>query len=138
MLDVIRGLRLMLTRADKFRLVGLIVLLCIGAFMEIAGLGLVLPLVASFTKPELFEQNKALHFFRQLFAGMNDNHFLMLCCVLIVLLYVLKNLWIFFTMHVYTKFVYQRLSEIACRLYAGFLRGEYAIFAKYGIETKIL
>lgn len=132
MLEVIRGLRLMLTRGDKFRLLGLVVLLCIGAFMEIAGLGVLLPLVAMFTKPELLEQNRALHFFRQMFAGLNDNQFLMLCCVLICLIYVLKNLWIFFTMHVYTKFVYQRLSEIACRLYAGFLRGRYEIFAKYG------
>ena len=132
MLDVIHGLRVMLTRADKFRLVGLIILLCIGALMEIAGLGLVLPLVASFTKPELFEQNRALHFFRQLFAGLSDSQFLLVCCVIIVLLYVLKNLWIFVTMHIYTRFVYQRLSGIACRLFSGFLEGKYHIFTQYG------
>ena len=100
MLEVIRNLRLLLTRKDKFRLAGVIVLLFISAMLEVAGLGLLLPVVAVFTKPELLEQNKFLAFFRQLFAGLNDHHFLMICCGAIILLYLVKGLWLFFTMRV--------------------------------------
>ena len=132
MVELIRNLRLLLTRKDKFRLAGVIFLLFIGAMMEVAGLGLLLPVVAVFTKPELLEQNKFLAFFRQLFAGLNDHHFLMVCCGAIILLYLLKGLWLFFTMRVYTRFVYERLAEIACRLYSGFLDSRYRIFAEQG------
>lgn len=132
MLEVIRNLRLLLTRKDKFRLAGVIVLLFISAMLEVAGLGLLLPVVAVFTKPELLEQNKFLAFFRQLFAGLNDHHFLMICCGAIILLYLVKGLWLFFTMRVYTGFVCKRLAEIACRLYSGFLDSRYRIFSEQG------
>ena len=132
MWEIVQGLRLMLTPKEKIRLVGVVILLSGGALMEIAGLGLLLPLVAAFSKPELFEQNRALQLFRQLFAGLSNSSFLIVCCLLIVLLYVVKNVWIFFTMHIYTKFVYQRLSELACRLYSGFLGSRYQLFSDYG------
>ena len=73
MWEIVHGLRLMLTRKEKFRLAGVVILLSGGALMEIAGLGLLLPLVAAFSKPELFEQNRALRLFRQLFSGPEKN-----------------------------------------------------------------
>ena len=48
MWEIVQGLRLMLTRKEKFRLAGVVILLSGGALMEIAGLGLLLPLVAAF------------------------------------------------------------------------------------------
>ena len=57
LLEIINGFRKLLCPRDKWYLLGLVILLCIGAAMEIAGLGLLLPLVAAFTKPELLEQN---------------------------------------------------------------------------------
>ena len=132
MIEVIQGIRRVLTPKDKFCLLTVVFLLCIGALMEIAGLGLLMPIVAAFSKMELFEQNAALRFFRRLFSMFNDKDFLLICCGLVVLLYIIKNLWLFVIMRIYTAFVYDRLSDIACRLYSGFLHSRYGYFADNG------
>ena len=100
--------------------------------MEIAGLGLLLPLVAAFTKPELLEQNTLLCFFRQLFSWADEKQFLLICCCCIVCMYTVKNLWILFTVHIYASFTYGRLVEINSRLYSTFLSARYHIFADHG------
>ena len=89
--EIIHGLRQILTPRDKWYLLGMIVLLSIGAAMEIAGLGLLLPLVAIFTKPELFDQNWALKFFRALFSGVDEKVFLLICCACVAVVYTLKR-----------------------------------------------
>ena len=132
MIEILRGLRLILSPADKWRMLGLAGLLTFGALLEIAGLGLLLPVVAAFTKPELFEQNRFLHLFRSLFAGAGETAFLLICCLLITLVYAGKNLWIYFTIRLYTKFVYGRLAELTGRLYDLFLHCPYRIFAERG------
>ena len=132
MIEILRGLRLILTPADKWRMLGLIALLSVSALAEIAGLGLLLPLVAAFSKPELFEQNRFLHIFRSAFSGLGDTNFLLICCLLIALVYVGKNLWLFFTIRLYTHFVYSRLAEMTARLYEVFLHCPYRTFAAHG------
>ena len=53
-------LRILMTRREKFALLGIALLTTVGAALEIAGLGLLMPLVALFTKPELMEQSRFL------------------------------------------------------------------------------
>ena len=130
--EIIHGLRQILTPRDKWYLLGMIVLLSIGAAMEIAGLGLLLPLVAIFTKPELFDQNWALKFFRALFSGVDEKVFLLICCACVAVVYTLKNVWLFFIMRSYSSFTYSRLGAISSRLYARILRAKYNVFAEYG------
>ncbi len=130
--EIIAGLRQVLTPRDKWCLLGLVVLLCIGAAMEIAGLGLLLPLVAMFTKPELFEQNSALRLFRSLFAGAGEKEFLLICCGAVALVYTLKNVWLFVIMRSYTAFTCGRLGAISCRLYSKLLAARYDYFALRG------
>ena len=132
MKTIINGIRLLLSPRDKWCMLGITVLLSIGAVMEIVGLGLVMPIVATFSKPELFEQNKWLRIFRQLFSEANNDQFLLICCTLVVLLYAVKNLWIFFTIHTYTKFIFSKLSQMSTRIYSGFLHCPYMIFSRHG------
>lgn len=132
MFDILRGLRMILKPRDKWQFCGLIFLLCLGAVMEIAGLGLILPLVAAFSKPELLEQNAILRFYRQLFWGVDERGFLLITCGLIIALYIFKNLWLFVIMRCYTSFIYSRFSDITCRIYFNCLRSGYLKFADNG------
>ena len=99
--EIVNGIRHLLSLRDKWCLAGIVLLLCIGALMEIAGIGLLLPLVAVFTKPELLEQNAILKCFRQLFSWADEKEFMLICCGCIVCMFTVKNLWLFFTMRLY-------------------------------------
>ena len=55
MRKIINGLRFLLTPQDKWRMIAITLLLAVGSMLEIVGLGLVMPIVAVFSKPELLE-----------------------------------------------------------------------------------
>lgn len=132
MKEIINGLRRLLTPRDKWYMLGITVMLSAGAMLEIIGLGLVMPIIAIFSKPELLEQNKWLRIFKGFLPYGNDTQFLLICCFLLVLLYIIKNLWIFVTIKIYSFFVFSRLSAISCRVYSGFLRCPQAVFNRHG------
>lgn len=132
MKEIINGLRQLLTPRDKWCMLGITIMLSAGAILEIIGLGLVMPIIAIFSKPELLEQNKCLRIFRGFFPAGNDTPFLLICCVLLVLLYIIKNLWIFVTIKIYSSFVFSRLSAISCRVYSGFLQCPHTVFVRHG------
>ena len=130
--EIVNGLRFILTPRDKWHLLGVCGLLCIGAVLEIAGLGLLLPLVAAFTKPELFEQQSILRLFRGIFAWADEKEFQLICCGCIAVVYLLKNIWIFCITRLYAKFTYSKVVAICNRLYTNFVASEYGIYADLG------
>ena len=77
-------LRILMTRREKFALLGIALLTTVGAMMEIVGLGLLMPLVALFTKPELLEQNRYLRLLRGCGVFGSDRSFLAAICVAVV------------------------------------------------------
>ncbi|MBR2374243.1 MAG: ABC transporter ATP-binding protein [Lentisphaeria bacterium] len=132
MRKIINGLRFLLTPQDKWRMIAITLLLAVGSMLEIVGLGLVMPIVAVFSKPELLEQNKWLRLFRQLFSCFDNSQFLLICCLLLILLYIVKNIWTFVTIKIYTVFIFNRLSSMSLRIYSGFLHSPYLLFARHG------
>ena len=95
MFQLINKLRILLSPADKWKLVGITGLMTISALAEIAGIGLILPIIAVFTKPELITQNKILKFYAELIGGGSTQRLLIVTAILIVLVYVSKNLLTF-------------------------------------------
>ena len=63
MLKVINMLRILLQRSDKIKLVVIALLTGVSALWEVAGIGLVIPVVATVVNPELLEQNVYLKAF---------------------------------------------------------------------------
>jgi len=132
MWKIIQGLRELLSPRDKWKLVGISILMFSSALLEIVGLGLLMPLVAMLTKPELLEKNPLLRIFRQSFSGLSDCGFLILCCGLIVFFYLLKSLWVFFVLHCSTSFVHKKITDFSVRLYGVLLNAPYSLFSDQG------
>ena len=125
-------LRILLTPADKWRLVGIVALMVFMAAQEIAGLGLLMPLVALFTKPELLTQNRILRFMSTwpLFA---DRRVFLLCiCAAVVLLYLFKTLMSMVVIRLQSRFIVRQQEKLCDRLYRRVMNAPYGFHLRHG------
>ena len=125
-------LRILLSPADKWRLVGIVALMVFMAAQEIVGLGLLMPLVALFTKPELLTQNRMLRFMSTwpLFA---DRRIFLLCiCAAVVVLYLFKTLMSMVVIRLQSRFIVRQQKALCDRLYRRVMNAPFDFHLRHG------
>lgn len=125
-------LRILLTPADKWRLVGIVALMVLMAAQEIVGLGLLMPIVALFTKPELLTQNRILRFMSTwpLFA---DRRIFLLCIsASVVLLYLFKTLMSMVVIRLQSRFIVRQQKRLCDRLYRRVMNAPFDFHLRHG------
>ena len=115
---VVGKLRILLSPREKRVLVGIVLLMTLCAVMELAGLGLLMPLVALFTKPELLDQNRYLRLISSWPVFSDRRIFLVSVCGAAVTVYALKTLLAFFTVRAQSRFIADKQRMLCGRLLA--------------------
>ena len=139
MWNVIDHLRILLSPRDKWKLLGLVLLMTAGALTEIAGIGLLMPVIAVFTKPELMAQNTILKTYARIIGGGSDSRLLIVTCLLLILLYVGKNLLSLLIIYLQTNFTSRKEYEMGMRFYALYMNAPYPFHLKHGhVELSVM
>ena len=125
MWKTIQELRILLTRRDKMRLVGLTVLTTIAAVWEVAGIGLLIPVVAAVVNPELLAQNRYLAFFYELSPFKEHRSFMMFAALLVVINFALKNVFYYWVLQLQSRLIYSKQHELSVRLFRKFVTADY-------------
>ncbi len=125
MLSLLNKIRQLLTPRDKKIMVLLIAMMACGALLEMVAVSLLTPVIAVVTRPELLEQNRYLRTIRELIPLSDDRGFLLAMCVLVVVFFLLKNLFAGLTIYCQSRFIYRKSSEFARRLYGNYLAAPY-------------
>ena len=129
---VAEKLRILMTRSEKLALLGIALLTTVGAAMEIAGLGLLMPIVALFTKPELMEQSRFLHFFGDIGLFRDRRSFLAAICIAVVAVYALRALLGFYIVRLQSRFIADKQRTICGRLYRAVMNAPYGFHLAHG------
>ena len=125
-------LRILLSPADKWRLVGIVALMVFMAAQEIAGLGLLMPIVALFTKPELLTQNWILRSLSGAPVFADRRVFLICICAAVVLLYVFKTLMSMVVIRLQSRFIVRQQKKLCDRLYRRVMNAPYGFHLQHG------
>lgn len=120
MLKILKKIWGILPLREKWIFIFLTFLMIVGAWLELLGLGMVLPLVAVLTDPEILEKNRILAELYKFLSPGGAKEFLLYLCTLTILLFLLKNLYLLFLTHLQIRFI--------CRL--GLFFGE-KLFSNY-------
>jgi len=120
----------LLSPSGRVKLLLLTVMMGAGALMELAGLGLVMPLIAVLANPELLEQNKILKFIYELASPSSNAQFILMLCLVLSLAYAVKNIYLLLLTKFQAQFVYSRVAELGARLFERYLKAPYAFHLK--------
>ena len=105
MKDTLFKLLNILSKRQKRNVVGIGVMILIGAVLETLGVSLIVPLAQAMMDADTLAQSQYVIAIRELFHLEDMNQFMVLLLFLVVAVYVVKNLYLLFMNYVQSKFV---------------------------------
>ncbi len=130
MWKTLQELRILLTRSDKFRLSFLVLLTTVAAAWEVAGIGLLIPVVAAVVNPEILAQNRYLTLFYEMSPWQEPRSFMIFTAVLVLVNFALKNIFSFLVLKMQSKLIYRKQHELSVRLFRSFVAADYSFISR--------
>lgn len=128
MRQIIKKLRVLLDKKQKSAMVGLIFLMVIGAALQTAGVGIIVPTMTVILDSEAIDNNTFLNFFYELLGGGSKQHFMILIMLAMIGVFVVKNLFLYFQQKLTLAFVYTNQFRTSERMMRNYLRRGYEFY----------
>lgn len=123
-----------LGRRERCGFYFLLLLMFAGANLELLGIGLLLPVVALLTNPELIHQNRFLNLICRILQPASPRASLLTLCLLVTVVYVLKNLFLAFLTWFQSKKVDATLNRITNELFRAYVLMPYAMYLERSVS----
>ncbi len=128
MLQILRKLNILLDKKQKRTMVWLTVLMVIGAFLQTAGVGTILSVVELVMDREKLYEEGVLHDLFLLVGNGSEERFTVLAMIALIMVFVVKNAFLYFQQKVTLAFVYTNQFRTSERMMKNYLRRGYEFY----------
>ena len=140
MVSVIRKFARLLEPGQKKKVVILFFMMLMGAFLEVVGVSMMLPLMSAIMQPDIIETND---FIRQICGvlGIHSHRsFVVLCIIVLILVFIAKDLFLIFQYYVQGRFICNNRFATQHRLLHSFIMKpyEYHLHVQSGEIVRII
>lgn len=104
-MDILKKLRAVLNKKQKRQVALLVFMIVLGALLETASVSMILPVVQVVVDPGIFQENKYMLMVRELFGINTPEQFLIVMIVVLIGIFIIKNLYLLFMYYVQHSFV---------------------------------
>lgn len=126
MSQILRKLRVLLDQKQKRTMAGLMVLMVIGAFLQTAGVGLLVQVVNIVIDPEAVRSNRIVAEFYEL--APDYEHFAVTVMALLIAVFAVKNIFLFVQQKLTFAFIYTNQFRTSERMMRNYLRRGYEFY----------
>ena len=126
MKELLTKLLFLLEKRDRFKVVLLLTFILSGTLFELLGFGSILPFLYVVSKPELVSENVFLRNFYAWISPGSVNEFLVWLGLLIIVVFVLKNSYLYLIQVSVIKFSTRTHHKLASRLFRSYLYNPYS------------
>ena len=112
---------------EKKKIVLLLFLSLIGSFLELFGIGLILPFLNAIISKKTYEDIEFFNYFENsaIIESLNIEIFFL---ILILSIFLLKNIYLFFQLKTQSKIIYSISSKLSSRIFNGYLQMNFIDF----------
>ena len=128
MLKILKKLGLLLDKKQKRTMVGLIFLMVISAFLQTAGVGLLVQVMSIVIDPGAVMNSDLARYFYELLGMESFERFSVLIMVLLIVTFIVKNVFLFVQQKLTLAFVYTNQFRTSERMMKNYLRRGYEFF----------
>lgn len=108
-------------RRSRQRIIGILLLTAIGAFLEAAGAALIVPFVAMINDPSYLSTQAHLRTLFEMSPFRTTNGFLIATALTLFIFFVIKNAFVLGILNMQFSFVYGEMPRFSCNLYRSYL-----------------
>lgn len=128
MLQLVKKLRVLLDKKQKKTMAGLVCLMIVGAALQTAGVGMIVPVMTTIMDQDAIESNRALGFAYELLGSSSRQQFMVTIMLLLIGVFVVKNLFLFVQEKLTLAFVYTNQFRTSERMMKNYLRRGYEFY----------
>lgn len=128
MFSVLKKYRIILERGQKKKVVILFFLMLIGAFLEVLGVSLMLPLVSAIMQPDIIETNGMVAKVCNIFDLHSHRTFVIVCIAALILIFILKDLFLMAEYYFQYRFLYNNRFATQRKMLAVFMNRPYEYY----------
>ena len=128
MKKIYRKMMVLMNRKQKLKMVQILFMMVIGAILETVSIGLVVPAIQMIMDPSCVEGDSVLAQIYRWTGFQKPGYFTALILVLIILGFVLKNVFLYFQNVVQLRFVYTNQFETSQRMMINFMKRPYEYY----------
>ncbi len=128
MLQIIKKLQILLDKKQKRTMAGLMVLMVIGAFLQTAGVGLLVQVVNIVIDPAAVQNSRIASWVYNLFGSPDYETFAVSIMALLIATFVVKNVFLFVQQKLTFAFVYTNQFRTSERMMRNYLRRSYEFY----------
>ena len=112
-------------RKQKIKLGFLLIIIVVGSFLELMGVTLILPFVNAIISPDSLMENKYIRSICNVFRITDSLQLIILLSVILIAVYMLKNIYLIFMTNCQYRFVYNSQRRLAGRMMKCYIRQPY-------------
>ena len=125
-MTIVKKIIFLLNKKDKLRALKLFILMMIGMLLEIAGVSLIIPVLALLNNSDLATNNIYLSSFLSLVDSVDFLPPIMVVMILFGFFYFFKAIYLIYLSYEQSKFVFSLQAKLSNRLYLGYLNNSYS------------
>ncbi|MBR2951314.1 MAG: ABC transporter ATP-binding protein [Lachnospiraceae bacterium] len=135
MLSIFKKLMHILNKEQRVKVVGIGVIIFIGALLEMLGVGLIMPVVEGVMEPEALLDKGYIKFLERFVQFETPNQWLLFIIGAIILVYFVKNGYLLFQTYVQSKFVNKNQSDTVSYMLEEYLNRPYEFYLNADYAT---
>jgi ATP-binding cassette subfamily C protein len=113
-------------KREKITFFGLFTLNIAGSFLEVLGIGAIIPIVTILTKPELIEKNAILSRLKDIINPPGIKEFIITLALIFLSIILIKNMFLFVSAYIQSWFLNKKYLSISSKLYSAYLKSPYS------------
>ena len=130
MLSSLKKINFLINKRQRKGLIVLTIMLFIGMFFEIFGLGILIPTISIISDPNLLETYPLISPIRIFFNDFTDNEFILIFLVFVIVLYFLKSLFLVLLVFKQNRFISNISANISSELFSKYINQPYSFHLK--------
>lgn len=127
-LAIVKELKYLLGKKYKRQLLGVMILIVLGSFLELLGVYAIMPFIEAILEPDKLMENIFISRFVAFLGIETTKGTLVLTGILIIVLYIIKNLFMIFSGFVQCGFSTTVQKELSIKMLASYMRHPYMYF----------
>ena len=128
MFSVLKKFGKLLNGKQKSRITILAIITVIGAFLEVIGVSLMLPLITAIMQPDIIKTNKYIAYVCKILDLHSHRTFVIACIIAVIFVFIFKDLFLIIQYYIQARFVYNNQFATQQRMLNGFLNRPYEYF----------
>lgn len=128
MIELFKKYSILLNNHQKGRLIILFFMMLVGAFLEVLGVSMMLPVISALMDKRIIENNALAAKVAGFFGIHSSISFMLLCIATLIIVYIVKDLYIIFETYVQCRFTYSNRLKLQSDILRVYMAKPYEFF----------